>query len=262
MPSRRQLFKLPSRRVLLCCAFAAAAPAPPNTTTRVAQRQHEQLVHLHERKREEFLRRHNATAPQRDGAAARAGPRAQHRDDAPAPGENDAHRDDAPPRPHAPPPPRADPPPPRLAPSQQLEWALVSAPKAFVAALGLALTYWVALHLRHGRARGPRRQVRRAEAARDGDVVVRGLESAAARAAAAAAAAAAEAAVADEDRPPRGARRRGGSHVWAGGRLVEGAAGAAAPEAHDERDLPTDSEDSWLAVDPPSEDDARRGGGS
>ena len=63
MPSRRQLFKLPSRRVLLCCAFAAAAPAPPNTTTRVAQRQHEQLVHLHERKREEFLRRHNATAP-------------------------------------------------------------------------------------------------------------------------------------------------------------------------------------------------------
>ena len=55
MPSRRQLFKLPSRRVLLCCAFAAAAPAPPNTTTRVAQRQHEQLVHLHERKREEFL---------------------------------------------------------------------------------------------------------------------------------------------------------------------------------------------------------------
>ena len=253
--------------MLLCCAFAAAAPAPPNTTTRVAQRQHEQLVHLHERKREEFLRRHNATAPQRDGAAARAGPRAQHRDDAPAPGENDAHRDDAPPRPHAPPPPRADPPPPRLTPSQQLEWALVSAPKAFVAALGLALTYWVARCIYGTGARED-------HAAKS--VELKQLATATSSFEASNRLPARRAPPPPPPPPPkppsptktdrRAARVAAeGSHVWAGGRLVEGAAGAAAardPEAHDERDLPTDSEDSWLAVDPPSEDDARRGGGS
>ena len=127
--------------LLLSLISTCALPAPPaprannaSTAARIEKLKHEQLVHLHERKREQFLRRHNVSTVVDVAAAAEAA-------------EAEAE-DGPPPAPRSPAPPAPPPRPATASPmwdrETKLEWRLSSAPKAFLAVLGLAGTYWVA----------------------------------------------------------------------------------------------------------------------